>query len=139
MPPTAEKALLGAELDVLWRKSATARRQIPAAIRPEGSSQMSNLVKMFGPPGTDEANHGTMRFIRHSDGTFYVDPLAVEPLCKVGGFVVAPAADPAVAASASAAAAGKSPAEIADLISELERIAVEVKTSPAPHRIVIPT
>ena len=66
-------------------------------------------------------------------------PLAVEPLCKVGGFVVAHDADPAVAASASAAASGKSPAEIADLISELERIEVEAQTAPATHRLVIPT
>ena len=97
------------------------------------------LVKMFGPPGCDEANHGTMRFVRHSDGAFYVDPLAVEPLCKVGGFIVAPAADPAVAASASAAASGMPPAEIADLISELERIEVDAQTAPATHGLVIPT
>jgi hypothetical protein len=97
------------------------------------------LVKMFGPPGTDECNHGTMRFVRHSDGAFYVDPQAVEPLCKVGGFVVAQDANPEVAASASAAAVGKSPAEIAELISELERIEVEAQTAPATHGLVIPT
>jgi hypothetical protein len=98
-----------------------------------------NLVKLLGPPGCDEANHGTMKFSRHADGAFYVDPLAVEPLCKVGGFVVAHDASPEVAASASAAAAGKSPAQIADLISELERIQVEAQTATATHRLVVPT
>ena len=51
---------------------------------------MTGQVRMFGPPGCDEANHGEQKFRIRDDGSFWVCPAAVEPLCKVGGFVIAP-------------------------------------------------
>jgi hypothetical protein len=48
------------------------------------------MVRLIGPPGCDEANYGTERFVKHEDGHFDVPEEAVEGLCKVGGFVRAP-------------------------------------------------
>jgi len=33
---------------------------------------MTKLVRMFGPPGTDECNHGTQKFSRREDGCFWI-------------------------------------------------------------------
>ena len=47
-------------------------------------------VRVYGPPGCDEANYGVHEFDRHEDGHFDVLAEAVPGLCSVGGFVVAP-------------------------------------------------
>jgi hypothetical protein len=51
-------------------------------------------VRLYGPNGgTDEANFGEHRFVRHEDGHFDVLAEAVAGLCSVGGFTIAPASE----------------------------------------------
>jgi hypothetical protein len=83
------------------------------------------MVKMFGPPGTDECNHGEMKFSRHEDGSFWVIPEAVEPLCRVGGFIVAVDQSPPITA-----------AHIAELVAE--EAALLLAPKPSPMRLTIP-
>jgi hypothetical protein len=80
---------------------------------------MSALVKMFGPPGADEANYGEQKFSRHEDGSFWVTPEAVDGLTRVGGFVVAPVAESALAEAAAAIVAHVTPAELAALVDAI--------------------
>lgn len=50
---------------------------------------MSDLVALLAPAGTDEANHGTVRYRVDSDGLMRVPPEAVFFLISTGGFAVA--------------------------------------------------
>jgi hypothetical protein len=92
---------------------------------------MSKMIRVIPPAGCDEANYGVERFKPQSDGTMLVCVDALEGLLKTGGFRLAPDVDPAIAESASAFAAGKSPAEIAALISELETIEAKAPNAKA--------
>jgi len=44
------------------------------------------LIRMIAPRGCDECNHAGVRYPVREDGCVYVDPPAVEPLLKRGGF-----------------------------------------------------
>jgi hypothetical protein len=101
---------------------------------------MTDLVRLRAPKGTDEANIGINRYTVHEDGFFYIPRFEyIDGMLRVGGFTVAVDQSQTVATSASAASAGKSPAEIAALISELERIEAEPTATPrAPMRLTIP-
>jgi hypothetical protein len=89
---------------------------------------MNGLVKMFGPVGTDEANHGEQKFHIHDDGSFWVCREAVEPLCRVGGFVVAPDQTATVTVTAS---------RIAELEAE-ESLLRAAQPAPTITRLVMP-
>lgn len=54
---------------------------------------MARGVKLRAPPGTDEANFGTMRYPVKSDGSIWVPAATAEVLLKVGGFTLYDAPD----------------------------------------------
>jgi hypothetical protein len=96
---------------------------------------MSQFIRLLAPVGTTEFSHGTTLYLVRPDRTVDAPIEAVDALTRVGGFAYPKAVDPAVAGTATEVAAGKSPAEIAELISELERIEAE----PAPTPITAPS
>jgi len=92
-----------------------------------------NYVRVIPPNGCDTANHGTECFTVEDDGSMLVSAEAVESLCRVAGFLLAPDDAPAPPAAVSTyqppspvdaalAEAHATPTEVAAIIAEIESL-----------------
>ncbi len=79
-------------------------------------------VRMIPPSGSDTANHGGECFTIEDDGTMLVCAEAVEPLCRVAGYTIAPDAAPAPSASTWTPAPPVDPVFLAEVDAVLDAI-----------------
>ena len=98
---------------------------------------MSRMIRLIPPKGTTGFSHGGEHFEAEDDGTVLAATYAVDALCRVGGFALAPGdvpPSPPPAASHTASVGGNSVADD----PPTKEVAAATAVSPMLPRLVIP-
>lgn len=105
---------------------------------------MSRMIRLIPPKGTTGFSHGGEHFEAGDDGTVLAPTEAVDPLCRVGGFTLAPDDPPPSPPADDETPADDPESSLTEAIESADDNPPATETDYAPpvassfHRLVIP-